>query len=147
MQAGNPPFGARFQGGDVFRREGQSHPLVEELGGFGKSKAQVSSAQLGQLVTSAQTGQGQPGIFTGSDHQVHLRRQVREQESERIVNRLGIDNVVIIQDEGKRAREGCDIIDQRCQERFTGRQRRGLRSAPSVPSPTRAQTFCSATSR
>ena len=90
LQAGNPAFGARFQGGDVFRREVEAHHLVEKSGGFGGGKAQVGGAQLGQLAAGAQPGQGQLGILTGGDDQVHLRRQVLEQKGEGLVNRFGI---------------------------------------------------------
>ena len=53
LQAGNPAFGARFQGGDVLRREVEAHHLVEKAGGFGGGKAQVGGAQFGQLVAGA----------------------------------------------------------------------------------------------
>ena len=42
LQAGDPAFGAGFQGEDVFRRQVQPHHLIEELGGFGRGKTQVS---------------------------------------------------------------------------------------------------------
>jgi hypothetical protein len=44
LQTGDPTFGAGFQCGNILRREIQSHHLVEELGGFGESKAQVGGA-------------------------------------------------------------------------------------------------------
>ena len=56
------------------------------------------------------------GILTGGDDQVHLGRQVHEQKDERLVNRLGIDHVVVIQDEDEIVREGDDLIEQGCQE-------------------------------
>ena len=82
MQAGNPAFGAGFQGGDIFRREVQAHHLVEKVGGFGGGKAQVGGAQLGQLAPGAQSGQGKLWILAGGDDQVHLWRQVLEQKGE-----------------------------------------------------------------
>ena len=88
LQAGNPAFGAGFQGGDVFRREIQAHHPVEKFGGFGGGEAQVGGAQFGQLAAGAQPGQGQGWVFTGGDDQVHLRRQVLEQKGEGFVDRL-----------------------------------------------------------
>ena len=44
LQADNPAFGARFQSGDVCHRETETHHLIEELGGFGRAKAQVRGA-------------------------------------------------------------------------------------------------------
>ncbi len=37
----------------------QAHHLVEKFGGFGRGKAQVGGAQLGQLAPGTQAGQGQ----------------------------------------------------------------------------------------
>ena len=53
LQTGNPAFGAGFQRGDVFRREVQTHHLVEKFGGFGGGKTQVGGAQFGQLTPGA----------------------------------------------------------------------------------------------
>ena len=39
-------------------REIQPHHAVEEFGGFGGGKAQISGAELGTLPPSAQSGQG-----------------------------------------------------------------------------------------
>ena len=51
-------------------------------------------------------------IFAGSDDQVHLRRQVLEQKGDGMVNRFGIDFVVIVQDEHEIVREGGDFIEE-----------------------------------
>ena len=99
LQAGNPAFGAGFQRGDVVRGEVQAHHLVEELGGFGGGEAQVGGAQLGQLAPGAQPGQRQRRILAGGDDQVHLRRQVFEQKGQGLVDRLGINDVVVVEDE------------------------------------------------
>ena len=89
LQAGDPAFGARFQGGDVLCREVETHRLVEESGGFGRGEAQVGDAQLGQLAAAAQPGQRQLRILARGDDQPHLGWQVLEQEGERSVNRPG----------------------------------------------------------
>ena len=99
MQAGNPTFGAPFQGGDVFCREVQAHHLVEKSGGFGGGKTQVSGAHFGQVPPGTQTGQWQRWILTGGNDQVHLRWQVFEQKGESMVNRFGLKHVVVVQDE------------------------------------------------
>ena len=39
------------------------------------------------------------GILAGGDDQVHLWRQVLEQEGKRLVNGLGINDMVIIENE------------------------------------------------
>ena len=99
LQAGNPAFGAGFQCGDVFCREVQSHHLVEKLGGFRRGKTQVDGAQLGQLAPGAEPGQGKLWILTGGDDQVHLRRQVLDQKGEGLVDRFGLNQVVVVKDE------------------------------------------------
>ena len=53
LQAGNPAFGAAFQGGDVFCREGEAHHLVEKSGGFGGGKTQINGAHFGQVAPGA----------------------------------------------------------------------------------------------
>ena len=99
LQAGDPAFGAGFQRGDVFRREVQAHHPVEKFGGFGGGETQVGGAQFGQLTPGAQPGQGEMRILTGGDDQVHLRRQVLEQKGEGLVDRLGLNQMVVVKDE------------------------------------------------
>ena len=118
LQTGNPAFGAGFQRGDVFRREVQAHHLVEKFGGFGGGETQIGGAQFGQLAPGAQAGQGQRWILAGGDDQVHLRRQVFEQKGKGLINRFGINRVVVIQDEDEIVRDGGDFIEQGCQNRF-----------------------------
>ena len=91
LQAGNPAFGAVFQGGDVRRREVEAHHRVEKSGGFGGGETQVGGAQFGQLAPGAEPGQGERRILAGGDDQVHLRRQVLEQKGEGLVDRPGLD--------------------------------------------------------
>ncbi len=45
-------------------------------------------------------------ILTGGNHQVHPWWQVLEQKGEGIVNRSGINNVVVIEDENEIVRDG-----------------------------------------
>jgi len=37
-------------------------------------------------------------ILAGGDNEMHLRRQVLDQKGKGVVNWLGIDNVVVVQD-------------------------------------------------
>ena len=106
-------------GGEV-----EAHHLVEELGGLGRGEAEVGGAQLGQLASGAQSGQGQRGILAGGDDQVHLGRQVLDQEGQGIVDRPGVEDVVVVENEDDVARDGGDVVEQGRQRRFG---RRGLR--------------------
>ena len=129
LEAGNPAFGARFQCGDICRREVEAHHLVEKVGSFGRRKPQVGGAQLGQLVPNAQTGQRERWILAGGNDQVDLGGQALDQKGKRIVNRLGINDMVIIQHEDKRILDGGDVIEQRRQNRLGGRRLRRLERA------------------
>ena len=99
LQPGDPAFGAGLERRDVLRREVQAHRPSEELGGFGGREAQVGGAQLGQLAPGAQPGQGQARVFAGGDDQMHPRRQVLEQEGDGLIDRLGVDHVVVVEDQ------------------------------------------------
>ena len=57
-------------------------------------------------------------ILTGCDDQVHLWRQVLEQKGEGFVNRFGIYHVVIVQYKDEIVRDGGDLVEQDCQNRF-----------------------------
>ena len=65
-------------------------------------------------------------ILTRGDDQVHLGRQVLEQKGEDLVNRFGINHMVVIQDKDEIVRDGGDFIEQGCQNRFGRRWLRGL---------------------
>ena len=136
VQAGNPAFGAPFQGGDVLSFEGETHPLGEKLRGFGSGKPQVGGAQFGQLAPGTEPGQGQWWIFTGGDDQVHPRGQMLDEIRERLVNRFGIEQVVVVQDQDEMVRNGGQVIEQGRQQRFDGWGLRGLEH-PHQPSSNR----------
>src|SRR4028119_1468271 len=92
-------------------------------GGRGSStKARGSAAGA---AAGAQPGQGQIWILTGGDDEVHPRRQVIEQKGEGFVDRFGIDCVVVVQDQDEIVLQGCDLVEQVCQDRFGRRCLRG----------------------
>jgi len=124
--AGGTGLGAGFEDSHVVRREVQAHHLIEESGGFTGRKAQVRLAQFGQLTTRAQASQGQRRGGAGSEHQMQLRRQMVEQKGEGVVDGFGLYHVVVIEDEGKRVWDGCNLIGQGCQNRFNRRWLRRL---------------------
>src|ERR671916_2120492 len=64
-------------------------------------------------------------ILTGSDDQVHPWRQVLEQKDEGIVNRSGVNNVVVIEDQDEIVRDGGGLVEQGSQKRFGRRRLRG----------------------
>src|SRR3972149_1513065 len=73
-------------------------------------------------------------ILTGGDDQVHLWWQMLEQKGEGIVNRFGINNMVVVKDEDEIVRDGGDFIEQGRQNRFGWRWLR-LRSVEHTQHP------------
>jgi hypothetical protein len=70
---------------------------------------------------SAPAGEGQRRILARGDHQVRLSRQVLHQEAHRRVNRWGIEDVVVVEDEDDVRGEGRQVVEQRRQRRLGGR--------------------------
>ena len=104
----------------------KSHHLVEKLGGFDRGETQVGGAQFSELTTDAQASQRERRILTGGDDQMHLRRQVFDEEGQCIVNRFGINYVVVVKDENEIIGDGSNFIEQGCQNRFDRRWLMGL---------------------
>ena len=57
---------------------------------------------------------------------MHLGWQVLDQKGQGIVNWLGINHMVVIQDEDEIALDDSNFIEQGCQNRFDWRWLRGL---------------------
>src|SRR5687767_4545055 len=66
-------------------------------------------------------------VFTGGDDQVHLWWLVLEQKGEGLVNRFGINHVIVVQDENEFVWDGSDFIEQGGQNRFNWRGLGGLK--------------------
>ena len=86
-------------------------------------------------------------ILTGGDDQVHLWRQMLEQKGEGLVNRFGINHVIVIQDEDEMVRDGGDFIEQGCQNRFDWRWLRGLEHSQHPFSNISPAIVCKAATR
>ena len=98
----------------------------EKGGGFGGSKPQICGAQFGQLAAGAEPGQGERGSSRVAMTRCSCGGRCSTQKGEGLVNRLGIDQVVVVQDEDERVREGGDVIEQGRQDRVDGRWLRRL---------------------
>ena len=70
------------------------------------------------------------GILAGGNDQVHLWRQVLEQKGEGIVNRFGINHMVVVQDKDEIVRDGGDFIEQGCQNRLRWAVAEGIGAQP-----------------
>src|SRR3712207_8893038 len=67
-------------------------------------------------------------LFRSNDH-VHPWWEMIEQKGEGIVNRFGVDHMVVVKDQNDRIREDSDLIEQRRQERFEDRKSTRLNSS------------------
>ena len=80
LQGSDPALGPTLQRRDIPRRQVQIHHLVQVRGGLVGREAQIGRADLDELATPAQATQRQCRVGAGGDHQVHLWRQVLQQE-------------------------------------------------------------------
>src|SRR5690606_16018041 len=72
-------------------------------------------------------GQRQIGVLPRGNGHMHLWRQVLQQKGQRLVNRLGIDQVIVVEDQYELIPGGGDVIDEGGQDRFDGRGLRGFK--------------------
>ena len=86
-------------------------------------------------------------ILTGGDDQVHLRRQVLEQKGEGIVNRFGINHMVVVKNQDKIVRDGGDFIEQGRQNRFGWTAVEGIEAHPVALLQYSAAIVCNAATR
>ena len=129
LQAGDPPLGARLQGGDGFGGEVEAHRVVEEAGGFVWSEAEIGGAHLGEMAPRPQTRQGEGRVLTRRDDEVNRRRQVLDKKGQRGVHRRIVDGVVIVQDEGEGSVGSGEIVEENGEERFGRGRARGSEGA------------------
>ena len=102
LKSGNPTLGSSLQGSYLLWGKVQAHRLVHKCGHFVVSKAQVMYPYLGHMTIRTQARQGQGRIGPAGDDQVQPRwrgRQMVEQKGKRVVNWLGLNNVVVVEDE------------------------------------------------
>ena len=115
LQAGRPAFGAGRQ--RHHRRGGQdiASRFPQQRGRLLSGEPQIVSAQLGKLPAGPQPRQRQRRIGPAGQHQVHARGQVLEQERNRLVHLLGVDQVVVVENQQQLilAGRGGQLVDQR----------------------------------
>ena len=138
LQAGHPAFGAGGQ--RRHRRGGQvsTSRFMEQGCRLFWAEAQVGGAQLGELPAGPQPRQRQRRVGPAGQHQVQSRRQVLEQEPQRDMDRLGVDQVVVVEDQQHLAVTalGVQFVDQRCHQPLERcRCRRAEQRADPLPDP------------
>ena len=116
---------------------------LRKAGGFIGCETQIGGANLGQLAAHAPARQRQRRIRSAGDHQVHLRRQVIEQEGQRGVNGRRFDQVIIVEHQHKPIGERGNIVQQQGQDRFD-RRGCGDSSKANALAPRSGRSICKA---
>ena len=137
LQPGGPPLGAGGQ--RRHRRFRQDHagfgrPLLQQCPRLVRGESQFRGAQFSQLITAPQPAQRQRRVAAAGQHQVQSRRPVLDQEPERGVHRLGVNQVVIVEHQQRlvRIRPGGQFVDQRGHQPLV-RRRRGRAEQRAYP--------------
>ena len=140
LQARRPPFGPCRQ--RRHRSPGQVGPnrLAQQGRGLFQREAHVGGAQFGELPARAQPRQRQRRVGPPGQNQAQALRQVLEQERQRGVHRLGVDQVVVVEDQHYLflARLGSQLVDQSRHQPLKGPRGRRAEQRASVPGYPRA---------
>jgi hypothetical protein len=124
LQAGNPAPGPVLEGGDGLRREVEAPHVLQEDGSLLGGEPQVGGAELAELPPGSQPSQRQGRVGAGGDHQVKLSGQAAEQEGDRLVDRLGLHQVVVVKDQTELVGQDGHLVDQGRHHRLGGRSGR-----------------------
>jgi hypothetical protein len=137
LQARHPPLGPRGQ--RRHRRLGQVAPdrAAQQRRRLLGGEAQVALAHLGQPPAGAQPGQRQRRVGAAGHHQLQARWQVLEQELERAVHLVGLDQVVVVQDQHHPVRLGGQLVDQGAHQALERRRRRRPEQRGDLPGHAR----------
>jgi hypothetical protein len=135
LQPGHPPLGAGRQRRHSGLRQGGPGRLAQQRRRLLDGEAQLGGAQLGQLPAPPQPRQPQRRVSPAGQHQPQDRRPVLQQESERGVHRLGVDQLVVVQDQQHLARTGLagQLVDQGRHQPLEGRRGRRAEQRGELP--------------
>jgi hypothetical protein len=113
LQPSDPAFGAFPQRGKGHLGHFRPHRSPQHRGGLSRGEAQVGGAELGQLPAGPQPGQRQRRVGPAGQHQPERRWQVLQQILEGGVDRLGLDQMVVIHDQHDPLGHPGQLVDQR----------------------------------
>ena len=125
LQGGDPALGPGLQGLDVVRVQLQPGGVGEVGGRLLVGEPEVGRADLGELPARPQPGQRQRRVGAGADDQVHLRREVLEEERHARLDLRALGEVVVVEDEVHVVGEDAELVEDRRQDaldRLTGLQ-------------------------
>jgi hypothetical protein len=125
LQTGDPAFGASRQRRQAGRRQLQPCGIPQQRRRLFLGEAQVGGAQLSELAAGPQPRQRERRVGAAGHHQPQRGRQVLQQEAERLVDRLGLDQVVVVQHQHDRLGRTGQLVDHHGRDRLA---RTGLRA-------------------
>src|SRR5216684_3646311 len=102
----------------------QAERTSQECGRFKRSEAEISRADFGQVTTGAQACQGKRGICPCRHDQVELAWQMVKKKSQRSMDGLLCDQMIVIQHKCNLVWQGSKSIDPGGQDGFYGWKRR-----------------------
>ena len=124
LQPSHPPLRAGNKRRDSIGGQARPGRLAEQGSSLLQGEAQVGGAHLGQLAAGTQPRQRQRQVGAAGNHQPQPGRQMLEQEHNRLMHRLGVDQVVVVQHQHQLTRNGGKLVDQRGHHRLERARRR-----------------------
>ena len=124
LQGGDPALGAVLEGRDLLGCE--PHPVASSryAGGLVGAEPQVDGADLDQLAAHPPPRQRQVGVGPRAEHDVHVRREVVDQEGHTPGDLRVVDQVVVVEHQPDLVGHRGELVEQRGQRRV-GRAGRG----------------------
>jgi hypothetical protein len=124
LQAADPPFELGLKArGRVFG-EHTGLQATQERARFLFAKAQILDAEFQQLTAGTVASDWQRDLTTTSEHEVKTRREVIDEEDERLIDRLTVEQVAVVKDEDDVIVDFASDIDESRQDVIDGRRHR-----------------------
>ena len=118
LQSGRPALGPGLQSVHVVLVQRQVHDLGEEAVCLGAGEPQVGGTDLEQLAPRAEARQRQLRVCSGGHDQCGPRRQMVDEEAERLLTLDGVGEVPVIQRDDERPGMLVDLGDETREERL-----------------------------
>ena len=112
VDAGRPAFGALAQGGDRRGLDALARCGLDQGRGLVLVQAQVRRSQLGELTAGPHPRQRQRRVGTGGERQVQRRREVGQEELDRLVDLAVTEGVIVIDHEHPSVVERRQVVEQ-----------------------------------
>ena len=113
LEPGRPTLASVPQALHGRRLQAQTERVVEEDRSFTAAEAEIGGANLGHVACRAQAGERQRRVGSGRDRELDARRQTAEQERDGRVDRLCVDDVVVVENQDEVPLGSGDVVHER----------------------------------